>query len=126
MISMISSNMIGALQRNNFDEKQIGVVKFFSQAALKRSSKFNINDYAIYVMVHLKDRNALYARRKSQLNDAMVSIEGKLKNHNVDVSRPIQSQIEQMNIITYFLDNLLFTVIFFLCMLSFILIYSLI
>ena len=89
LISMISTNMIGALQRNNFDEKQIGVVKFFSQAAMKRSNRLNINDYAIYVMVHLKDRNALYTRRRAELNDAIVSIHGKLKNHNVDVSRPI-------------------------------------
>jgi 3-hydroxy-3-methylglutaryl CoA synthase len=57
LINMVTKNLIEALKRNQFDDKQIGVVKFFSQAALKRSKKININDYAVYVMLHLKDRN---------------------------------------------------------------------
>jgi len=77
---MITKNLIEALKRNDFDDKQIGVVKFFSQAALKRSNKFNVNDYAVYVMVHLKDRNQLYTRRRADLKEAMVSIQAKLIN----------------------------------------------
>jgi 3-hydroxy-3-methylglutaryl CoA synthase len=57
LINMVTKNLIEALKRNQFDDKQIGVVKFFSQAALKRSKKININDYAVYVMLPLKDRN---------------------------------------------------------------------
>jgi hypothetical protein len=44
----------------------------------------------------------------------------------LSISKPIREQMDELSIIMYFLDNLLFTVIFFLCMLSFILIYSLI
>ncbi len=54
---MVTKNLIEALQRNDFDDKQIGIVKFFSQAALKRAKTFNVNEYAVYVMAHLKDRN---------------------------------------------------------------------
>lgn len=77
-------------------------------------------------MVHLKERNQLYTYRRADLKEAMVSIQARLINQQVDVSQPIFNQMQEMNIIMYFLDNLLFTVIFFLCMLSFILIFSLI
>lgn len=48
---MMTTNLVGALERNKFNDKQVGVVKFFSQAALKRSKKINVNDYAIFVMI---------------------------------------------------------------------------
>ena len=59
---MITTNLVTALERNKFNDKQVGVVKFFSQAAIKRSRKINVNDYAIFVIVHLKDRKQLYTR----------------------------------------------------------------
>ncbi len=30
LIKMVTKNLIEALQRNDFDDKQIGIVKFFS------------------------------------------------------------------------------------------------
>lgn len=127
LIHMVSSNLITALKRNEMDEKQVGVVKFLTQAALRRTKYVSINDYAIFVMVHLKDRKNLYTKNKHMFSQAVQGITSKLAGHlHFSVKKPIQEQIEQMSIITYFLDNLLFTVIFFLCMVSFILIFSLI
>jgi hypothetical protein len=68
LIHMISSNLITALKRNDMDEKQIGVVKFVAQAALRRTKYVSINDYAIFVMVHLKDRKNLYTKDKHMFN----------------------------------------------------------
>jgi len=62
LINMSSQNLIEAMKRNEFDEKQIGVAKFMTQAALKRSKTVSINDYAIFIMVHLKNRKELYTR----------------------------------------------------------------
>ncbi len=62
LVHMISHNLVNALKRNEFDDRQIGIVRFLSQAALRRSKMVSINDYAIFVMVHLKDRKELYTR----------------------------------------------------------------
>jgi hypothetical protein len=45
-------------------------------------------------MVHLKDRNQLYTRRRADLKEAMVSIQAKLMNQQVDVSQPIFNQMQ--------------------------------
>lgn len=46
-------------------------------------------------------------------------------DQNLSMTTPIVNQMETLSIIKYTLDNILFTIVFFLCLLSFILIYSL-
>ena len=68
LIHMVSTNLITALKRNEMDEKQVGLVKFATQAALWRIKYVSINDYAIFVMVHLKNRKNLYTKEKHMFN----------------------------------------------------------
>lgn len=126
---MVFDNIKNFLNRNNYGPKHIKLADFMKKIVQRQAKKTQINDYAIYTMVHLKNRRHLYLQERNVFKKALNSISKELtlsiNDYAVSISTPILSNMDQMSIIQYTLDNVLFTIIFFLCLLSFILIYSL-
>ena len=126
LVTMLRKNVDVFLDRNNYSHKQKKLYTYLMNTLLKKAKKTNINDYAIFVNVHLKNRQQLYLQDRKVFYQILNDFSKQLTlSTNVSVSAPIFSQMETLNIIKFTLDNLLFTIIFFLVMLSFILIYSL-
>ena len=76
--------------------------------------------------MHLKDRKKLYLRPPSEFRKVVNLVTQPLAmSTNVSISMPILSQLKTLEMITHFLDDFIFTITFFLTLISFILIYSL-
>lgn len=92
----------------------------------KQFKTTNINDHAFNVMVHLKNRKRIYLQEDIVFQNAVNEISKSLALYsNVTVSTPIYTSIKSLDIINQILENFMFMIIFFLCLISFILIYSL-
>lgn len=85
-----------------------------------------INQFAMSIMGHMENRvqNYVYGKKDlyKQLNKIFKVISPEA---NVTSETPIISNMEALSVVEYMLNNVLATVIFFVCLLSFILIFSL-
>lgn len=94
------------------------------------SNQYNVNKYALTVNVLLKDKFNLYRldadtqrQEISQITNKMLTKLG--YKYPVSLELPLYTAYKVFNVVKIFLDNILYAVLFFLTILSFMLIYSL-
>ena len=85
-----------------------------------------IDQYAISVIGHLEDRTYSYIYDKDEFDYKISKVIRQISlDANLTTDTPIISRMEAQNVVEFMLNNVLATVIFFICLLSFILIFSL-
>ena len=78
------------------------------------------------IMGHLDDRTNSYIYKNDQIDASLNQLFKQISlEANVTSETPIATNMEAQNVIEFMLNNVLVTVIFFVCLLSFILIFSL-
>lgn len=85
-----------------------------------------IDQYALSVIGHLDDRTYSYIYDKDEFDYKISKVIRQISlDANLTTDTPIISRMEAQNVVEFMLNNVLATVIFFICLLSFILIFSL-
>lgn len=97
--------------------------------AFNKIKDMDIKNHAMNVNVLFKDRNRLYLKDQSHMrmliNKIVQKVYQKESPNVASFETPILDNIREMGKITNLIENFFFMVIFFLCVISFILIYSL-
>ena len=96
----------------------------------KRFEGFNLDKYALIINILLKDKFNLYGTSNDVRRHNIVKSADKLiaklgYDFPVSIESPVYESFSQINIVKIFMDNIFYSVTFFLVILSTILIYSL-
>eukprot|EP00347_Sterkiella_histriomuscorum_P017410 403349482 len=116
-------------QNNNYQESQFEVIDSLYEQLLTFMNQQNINEYAMNTMVLFKNRKTDYLQDsdhvKKLVNQIVKPLYKNTSSNFASYTTPILDSINQMKMITNLIENFFFMVVFFLCLISFILIFSL-
>lgn len=123
---MINTNVQAILKRNDYPEKDLVLADKLTKLAIRASSEITINQMSMQMMGHIDDRLNTYVYNRGRFEKILNRLARQLKiESNLDYHTPILTTMDTMEIIEAMLNNVLFTVIFFTWLLSYILINSL-
>mmetsp|Transcript_5577 Transcript_5577/g.9578 ORF Transcript_5577/g.9578 Transcript_5577/m.9578 type:complete len:384 (-) Transcript_5577:1867-3018(-) len=125
--TMIEANLVEFLQRNKLlKAEHLARVRSAFETGRRVIQPGLIDSFAMNVMGHLDSRVQKYVYKRDKIENVLNRILRKVSlDFNVQNKTPIFSNMEDFFIVQYMLNNVLVTVIFFICLLSFILIFSL-
>jgi ABC-type antimicrobial peptide transport system permease subunit len=102
------------------------MVEKLTEQAISETTEHTIDQFAMSIMGHIHDRTNSYIYQKDKLDAKLNKLFRQISlEANVTSETPIATNMEAQNVIEFMLNNVLATVIFFVCLLSFILIFSL-
>jgi len=123
---MVKTNIQTYLERNEFSQKDLDFVDNFAALMIKYTTEKSIDQFAINVIGHIDNRMHSYIYNKRVFDKVLnkifeqIGLEAKINSET-----PVLTNMETNYVIENMLNNVLATVIFFICLLSFILIFSL-
>jgi ABC-type antimicrobial peptide transport system permease subunit len=126
IVDMIHKNIDNVLARHNLGEEEFEYTAQMAQLIKNMLGPNFIDQYALSVIGHLDDRTYSYIYDKDEFDYKISKVIRQISlGANLTTETPIIARMEAQNVVEFMLNNVLATVIFFICLLSFILIFSL-
>lgn len=127
LVTMVNNNLRKMTKRSTSNPEQYTeLLDFFEESLRNKAKAGSIEQYAIHINMHVKDRTKLYMQKPEEFKRVANSLARPLAlSANVSIAMPIRKQLETLEMVSHFLEEFIFTITFFLVLISLIVIYSL-